>query len=293
MKNKSYLVVGGDSLVGYGLVNALTRRGHIVYSTTRRRDLVNDQRVYLDFENNEDFQVPQDVSYAYIVAAVTNYERCEKDPIAHTINVQLIPLLIDSLLSQGIFITFISTNSLFGGETPWPNEDAPHSPSIPYAIQKDHAERLIRTSAIALNAESRLNIVRLTKIMDFNVPPLPNWFDAWERGDTIHPFSDLIFSPMSIQFVSKALAVIGEQRVPGSLHLSGSENVSYVDFALALAKAKGIDPCLIKPTTATATGINIAYKPKFSGLGMLRTQAMTGIHSQKLVDVVNDIILRM
>lgn len=289
--NDSYLVVGGDSLVGQRLVHALIQRGKIVFSTTRRRDSVNARRVYLDFESNVDFEIPRDVSYAFIVAAATNYDRCEKDPSAHKINVILIPQLIASLLSQGIFITFISTNSVFGGRIPWPHEEAPHSPSIPYALQKDQAEKLIRAYAAALNAELSLNIVRLTKVLDPSVPPLPNWFESWMHGETVYPFSDLIFAPLSIQFVGEALATIGEQRVPGDLHLSGADNISYVDFALSLAKAKNINPHLVVPTTATAKGIKIAFKPNFSGLGMQRTQALTGLSPQKLADVVSDLII--
>ena len=289
MRNESYLVVGGDSLVGGGLVQALARRGNHVYASTRREAFVDNRRVFLDFETDETFKAPHDVGYAFIVAAATNYDRCEKDPLAHKINVELIPQLITSLLETGIFVTFVSTNSVFGGERPWPHEEDPHAPGIAYAVQKDEAEKVIRAVAKALKAEQRLNIVRLTKILDRNTSPLPNWFEAWQRGETVQPFSDLIFAPMSVQFVSEALAAIGEKRVPGELHLSGAENVSYVDFASALGRVKGIDPRLIAPTTANAKGVHIAYKPRFSGLGMQRTTAMTGIHPQTLIDVVSDL----
>ncbi len=290
MRNESYLVVGGDSLVGGGLLQALARRGHHVYASTRRRDSLEDRRIFLDFESDEAFKAPQDVGYVFIVAAATNYDRCEKDPLAHKINVELIPRLIASLLEQGLFVTFISTNSVFGGERPWPHEEDPHAPGIAYAVQKDDAEKVVRASAKALKAEQRLNIVRLTKILDRNTSPLPNWFEAWQRGESVQPFSDLIFAPMSVQFVGEALAAFGEQRVPGDLHLSGADNVSYVEFASALATAKGIDPRLIAATTATAKGIHIAYKPRFSGLGMKRTTALTGVHPQTLTDVVSDLL---
>ena len=290
MRNDSYLVVGGDSLVGGELLRALVRRGHHTYASTRRRNSVDDRRVYLDFESEGVFRAPKDVGYAFIVAAATNYDRCEKVPLAHKINVELIPRLIVSLLKQGLFVTFISTNSVFGGESPWPHEEDPHAPTIAYSSQKDEAEKVIRTSAKALKVEKRLNIVRLTKILDRNTSPLPNWYEAWQRGEVVQPFSDLIFAPMSVQFVGEALATLGEQSVPGDLHLSGAENVSYVDFALALAMAKGIDPRLIAPTTATAKGIHIAYKPRFSGLGMQRTTALTGVHPQTLAGVVRDLL---
>jgi dTDP-4-dehydrorhamnose reductase len=94
---------------------------------------------------------------------------------------------------------------------------------------------------------------------------------------------------MSVQFVGEALATVGEKRVSGNLHLSGAENISYVDLAMALAARLGINPSLIQPTSATAKGIHIAFKPRFSGLGMERTTRLTGVCPQNLEAVVADI----
>ncbi len=286
----SYLVVGGDSLVGGGLLHALERRGQTAYASTRRRETVDDRRIFLDFESDAPFIAPQDVGYAYIVAAATNYDRCENDPLAHKINVELTPNLIASLLEQGVFVTFISTNSVFGGERPWPHEDDPHAPGIAYARQKHDAENVVLEKARQLGAEKRLNIVRLTKILDRSTSPLPAWFSAWQRGEAIQPFADLIFAPMSVQFVGEALATIGDKRVSGNLHLSGAENVSYVAFANALAAKVGFGADLIAPSTATEKGIHIAFKPTYSGLGMQRTTALTGVRPQTLSEVVSDLL---
>ncbi len=288
--NRDFLVVGGDSLVGAALFKAIGSRGHSVFATTRRYDTVDNRRVYLDFEDKKKFCPPPSVGYVFIVAAATNYGRCENDPLAHSINVVLIPGLIASLLEQGHFVTFISTNSLFGGERPWPHEDAPHAPGIAYARQKSDAEWSIKAEARRLRAESRLNIVRLTKILSRSTPPLPEWFACWNHGEAVHPFSDLIFSPMSVRFVSEALAVIGEKRIPGDLHLSGAENVSYVDLAIRLADKMGVDSQQIIPTTATERNVHIPFKPAYSGLGMQRTTLMSGILPQTLDEVVSDLV---
>lgn len=119
----AFLIVGGDSLVGGALFETLKRRGRRALASTRRTDSRGSDWFYLDFEEPGSFSAPSGASYAYIVAAATDYSRCEKDPLAHQINVEFIPLLIASLLEQGLFVTFISTNSVFGGERPWPGED--------------------------------------------------------------------------------------------------------------------------------------------------------------------------
>ena len=64
--NCAYLVVGGDSLVGEGLLYALEERGHRAYSTTRRIDTLNSRRVKLDFEKFEEFIPPSDVDLIFV-----------------------------------------------------------------------------------------------------------------------------------------------------------------------------------------------------------------------------------
>ncbi|MGQ0683673.1 sugar nucleotide-binding protein [Bradyrhizobium sp.] len=290
---QTFLVVGGDSLVGGGVVDALQRRSHPVFASTRRRNTLNPRRVFLDFESDRPFLAPVAVNYVFLIAAATNYDRCEKDPLAKVINAELIPRAVASLLEQGVFVTFISTNAVFGGDRPWPHEDDPHAPGIAYSQQKSEAESIIRAAAEQLGTCDRLNIVRLTKIMNTGVSPLPAWFAAWKRGEPVEPFSDLIFAPISIRFVGEALATIGERHIAGNLHLSGADNVTYVELAHALARRLGVDADLIRPTTSVEKGVNIPFKPRFSGLGMTRTTELSGIRPQPLDHLVDDLIADM
>lgn len=287
-----FLVVGADSLVGGGLVRALEARGHRAFASTRRSATVNHRRIYLDYDDADVPALPAGVDYVFLIAAATNYERCESDPAAWRTNVESIPRLAGVLLQRGVFVTFISTNSVFGGERPWPNEDDPQAPGIAYARHKAEGEKAIRAVAKRLGAEERLNIVRLTKILGRETSPLPAWFAAWQRGQVVQPFADLIFAPMSVRFVGDALATIGERRVAGNLHLSGADNVSYVDLANALAAKLGVDSSLIAPTTATEKGVHILFKPRYSGIGMRRTRELTGLAPQPLAGVVADLMTR-
>lgn len=288
--NKAFLVVGGDSLVGGHLFSSLIKHGHKAYATTRRKDSLSDQRVYLDFEDYASFEPPADVDYVYIVAAATNYDRCETDPLAHRINVELIPAFIKHLLKKNLFTMYVSTNSVFGGERPWPLENDPHDPQIAYAIQKHDSEKIAVGYAEELGQKDNFGIVRLTKILGADTSPLPSWFEAWGKNEMVTPFADLIFAPMSAQYVGAALVTLGEKRVPGCLHLSGAENVDYVRLAQTFAREMGVSQDLIEPTTATEKGIHIAFKPTYSGLGMERTTRLTGVKPQPLEDVVKDVL---
>ena len=286
----SFLVVGGDSLVGGGVTAALRRRGlpHVV--STRRAATTSSERVFLDFASDVPFTAPAGIDYALVIAAATNYDRCETDPRARVTNVEMIPRVIGSLLAQGLFVSFISTNSVFGGERPWPEEDAPHAPVIAYARQKSEGEAAVRAAAEGCSGLHRLNIVRLTKILDASVSPIPAWLAAWDRGQRIKAFSDFTFAPMSVKFVGEALATIGETRIAGNLHLSGAENITYVDFARTLAEQLGVVPELVEVTTANEMGVNIPFKPRYSGLGMTRTTQLTRIQPQHLDAVIGDIV---
>jgi dTDP-4-dehydrorhamnose reductase len=287
--NKSFLVVGGDSLIGTALIKSLEERSHVVFSTTRRQKTLGANRVFLDFESNVPFYPPKTVDYAFIVAAATNCYQCETDSLAQRINEELIPRFIISLLEQGIFVTFISTNAVFDGKHPWPQEDDPHGPNMAYAKQKSDAETTISLAATQLGSEDRLGIVRITKTFGKNTPPLPDWVLAWNQREIVHPFSDLIIAPISVSFVGNSLARIAEKRISGNFHLSGAENINYADLAFSLAEKLGTSKDLIMSTTAKEKNVQPVFKVQYSGLGMNRTSSLTGIMPQTLGEVTSDL----
>jgi len=289
--DEQILVVGADSFLGEKLINVLEKQHRYVVGTTRRKDTLSDNRVFLDlFEENLNFKAPQGTTYAYLLAGIVNYGKCETDPRAWEVNVDKMTRLAAQLLEQGIFVTFISTNTVFGGERPWCHEDDPHTPEFAYAKHKAAAELSIRAEAEKLDALDLLNVVRLTKILGVNTSPLPDWFSQLHQGKALNPFTDLIIAPMSLRYTAESLAEIGRHRLSGNLHLSGSENINYDDLAQALVTALGSTSTLITPTTATKMKVEIPFKPKFSGIGMERTTEFTGIKPQDLDAVVADVV---
>ncbi len=86
------------------------------------------------------------------------------------------------------------------------------------------------------------------------------------------------------------MPILGEKPLAVTYQRSGAENISYVDLASALAAKMGVDPVLLAPTTASEKGVHIAFKPRYSGLGMRRTTEITGVRPQPLADVVSDLL---
>ena len=70
--------------------------------------------VYFDFTDPTSFENAKGYEHAFVVAAATNYERCETDSY-RVINVELIPNAIITMMSYGVFCSYISTNAVFGG----------------------------------------------------------------------------------------------------------------------------------------------------------------------------------
>ncbi|GAB6039368.1 hypothetical protein JCM17961_00410 [Endothiovibrio diazotrophicus] len=288
-----FLIVGADGFVGSALMKALAVKGHEVYGTTRRADTTGGRRLFLDIEDYDSLVIPPGVDYAYITAAISNYEQCESDGRAYDFNVRVLPRLVEKLVGAGVFVTFISSNTVFGGETPWPEEDAEHVPNFSYARQKADGERALRELLSDAGRGEDFNVVRLTKVLGRDTSPLPGWRAAWRKGEAVEPFSDLIFSPVSRAYVAHSLLTIGELRIAGNFHLSGADNVSYVDLAKAMAEKGGVDERLIVPTTSTEKGVRLAFSPTYSGLSMARTTRLTGLAPQTLHSVVDDLYREM
>jgi len=282
------LVVGADSLVGTATAQAYRDLGRPVYGTTRRRENVSQERLFLDLVDPAAFSAPPDVDTAILCAAITPYGKCETDPAAFEVNVHGPARLASTLAAAGIFVVYLSSNTVFGGNRAFCNEDDPLSPGFPYAQQKAEAERAL-AEALREHPQSWC-IVRLTKVLAPHIPPLPDWRHDLAEGRPIHPFSDLIFAPISRQFAARSLIRIADARLSGRFHLSGKENLSYADFAIQTVAAMGLPSQLVQPTTAVAAGVKIAFQPRFSALGMALTQAQLDIAPQPAHSVIADLL---
>jgi dTDP-4-dehydrorhamnose reductase len=108
-----------------------------------------------------------------------------------------------------------------------------------------------------------------------------------ESGGIIAPFSDLVFAPVSLGYAAAGLARVALAGVGGRFHLSGEENLSYEEFARRWCAALGYPASRVKPTTSAEAGVAIPFKPRYSALGMRRTERVLGLRPQSVSEVIS------
>jgi dTDP-4-dehydrorhamnose reductase len=281
------LVVGGDSAIGRALVARLERDGKAVVATSRRHESTGSSRVFLDLSQDmDDWQLPGPVSAAIICAGVTKIEECRRDPAltAH-INVDSVVKLINRLASAGAFTIYLSTNQVFDGSVPQRPPNDMLSPQTEYGRQKAEVERQIGN--LARNVGS---VVRLTKVLGPQSPLLQSWVNALRNAEVIHPFRDMVMSPVSLCFVITVLERLCERQLPGIFQVSSDEEVTYAHVAYYLAEKMELSRELVQPIDSTAAGIPRAAVPPHTSLDVERLRTELGLEPPSVWTTIDNAV---
>lgn len=227
----SVLVIGGDGLIGQALIAEFRASGQSFIATSRR----DTGGISLDLAKPEEWNIPSSIDSAVLCAAATNLAFCRDHPEeAKRINVTNTLKLAKKLSDQGVFVSFLSTNLVFDGNTPDVAPDASLSPRTIYGALKAEAERLIP------DLVEDFAIIRLSKVFTQNMPLLVNWRREFDEGRTVEAFADYRCSPIDIETTAKAIALITAGRRGGIWQLCPAEDVSYADIAAETAKRLGL-----------------------------------------------------
>lgn len=217
---------------------------------------------------NIDLQIPQKVDAAVLCAAVTGYDSAEHDPLSRHVNVTNTVRLARQLVDQGAFVVLLSTNAVFSGTQSSPAEASATDPVTAYGRQKAEAEAQLLSLTVSKASAGRLAIVRLTKVVSPGIQPFATWVEQLLAGKPIKPFSDLIFSPVSMTYVVTGLARLVQAREAGIHHCTGSVDMSYAEFAAELVAHLNLDLSLVEPVTSIQAGVTLPFRPAFAALGV-------------------------
>jgi dTDP-4-dehydrorhamnose reductase len=216
------------------------------------------QHPQLDLAASPDtWELAESYSIAFLCAGRTKLADCEAHPAETAlINLTRTTELAQKLWERGAFLVFLSTNLVFDGNKAFPTVEDTPNPTTAYGHQKAEAENILRELG------DRVAIVRLTKVVHPGLQLLVDWAAALRRREVVCPYSDMVFSPIPLRYVSHALPSIASRRTGGVIHLSAEADISYASVAHSLAKHLDAAPELVQPQPAPARS------PRFGTLRM-------------------------
>ena len=242
-------------------------RGHEVIVAGRKSS---DSIIEIDLATDQGvkFDMPHGVNLAIVAAGLTGFSAVARDPErSHAINVTNMQSLLTRICTQCPCM-YISTSAVFDGSVAYPDEAALPSPQSLYAQQKYCVENFLLD-----RYEESAIVVRLTKVIHQQLELVEHWKVALIKGRRVNPFSDLVVSPISREYLSHALLSIASAGARGVLHLSGQRDLSYADLCEYFCKLWKCSPELISSIPSHVRADSLALC-KFAALGMQRSAAL-------------------
>ncbi|WP_373840299.1 sugar nucleotide-binding protein [Methanospirillum sp.] len=283
--SEKYLIIGEDSQIG----SFFTRRySDISVGTTRRREKVSHRSsgIYLNLE--EDLSLwapPKGVTSAVIFTAVTSIEKCQRNPeYARFINVEKTKNLIDILHKNNIFIVFPSTNQVFNGTIPYQKVGDTPSPQTEYGKNKLEVENYLLINKI----ES--SIIRFSKIIPPDYPLFQTWITSLKQGESIHPFHDMVISPVSISFACMVIRILLEKKLTGIFQVSADDDISYANIAHDIGTKLGYNGSLIQPVSWKTSDIQLNHVPEHTTLDTTKLRNDLGIKIPDIRIIIDEIM---
>lgn len=248
------LITGASGYIGRPLFERLKAHGWEVVGTrlTCRKIPANDQAVAVDLRDRSrvrdlfDRHAPETIVH---LAALAVPAANEQNPrAAFESHIQITENVI-ACMPGGAHLVFLSTDKVFDGSDPCPNEESTPNPSGLYGQMKLLCERLIAERV------ERFHIFRLPTVHALGDPNSDSFIDrAIERlkaGDRVEAFDNVqrCFARHSetIEFLEHALT----DRQYGLYH-AGSRMMSYYDRVMRLCEESGIDGSRLRARTGKA-----------------------------------------
>jgi dTDP-4-dehydrorhamnose reductase len=284
MIDEMTLIVGADGMLGRHLSETQKVSGLNVFETSRRKSTLNPQREFLDLAGNiMDWKPPAFFSTAFLGAAVTSIKACDKAPTeTRVVNVDNTLRIAERLLEAGTFVLFPSSNLVFNGRQPFCPENTAFDPSCEYGRQKAEAEFML------LSAGRKTAIIRFSKIIHPMMEPIRGWIHDLRNGRKIHPFSDMILSPVPVNFAVSMIHKIGEMKLPGIWQISGNQDLSYAQVARHISHMIGANKALVQPISVHDALPRLdTLLPKHTTLKTHRIENEFGIRPPDVWEAIN------
>jgi dTDP-4-dehydrorhamnose reductase len=283
MEIERILVVGSNGLLGQKVAEQLVRgfNYHVTLTsieTAPVRELAAAPYLQADITNRKSVKdLVGTVNPDVIIncAAMTNVDACETErEIAWKINVGGVEHLIEAARKKPATIVHVSSDYVFDGKNgPYSEDDRPEPLSY-YGKSKLAGENALRTSGLPY-------FVARTMVLYGQAEGVKANFALWlvnslKDGQTVRIVDDQIGNPTLVDDLAFGLIRAVEMQRTGIYNIAGRDIVSRFDFAVALAKAFGLDASLIQPIKTSQLN-QPAARPLRSGLITLKAEVDLGL----------------
>ncbi len=252
MKKENLLIIGSTGYVGSHLYEYYKSTNPYTLGSSRRKTL---EMSYCDlYQPSLDFldQVKIEYTSAIICAAIPNIAKCENDPketfaqnVLGTLN------LIRQLQLRGIKPVLFSSDIVFDGIDDLYTDQSKPNPINEYGIHKYFLEQL------APKLCDECLMIRLSKTYSVDIQDETFLHQLARRvynEEDIRAASDLIFNPIHIDDVIKAIDMLIQNKCRGLYNVTGTETTSWYMLAKQLAHAMGKDGQNITETSIDEFG---------------------------------------
>jgi len=280
------LIIGTDRGIGKALRADLLLKGHEVTGTTRVRENVRDDTLYLDLnEPTPTHSKLPKLDVAYFCAAMTKYEDCRKDELeARRVNAVNPSAIAKRLVESGARVVLLSTSAVLDCRIPRMTVDRPRSPVSAYGRTKAEAE----TAFLALGPKA--SVLRLTKVLTPETGKFPKWIGDLSKGLLIECADDFRFSPITLNDVVHTLVSIGGQQEGGIFHASAASDMSYADAAWHIADRINVPRQLVQGRSSRSLNIDADVVTAYTSLDATRLGRMFSFLPPDPRDVIDNVM---
>ena len=213
------LITGSTGFIGTYLVKNFTK------------DIITNLNHQNKYQRNG-FQLSKEVcrelniKSVILLGGITKFPLIRNNPdLAFDVNVTKLKKTIDNLLSLGIHITFISSESVFDGTRGFYSEEDETSPVFFYGYMK----QIIEDHLIKSKMHNLYSILRISKVYcpKFSSNSLISDHLKLLGKSCPYPIvDDLYTNPIDLETVCKAIYRISSKKLSGIFHLGGKDVVS-------------------------------------------------------------------
>lgn len=252
------LITGGNGLLGYKLVQLLSKQKDITTIATARRKIeqlpASVSFYELDITNAEQVRsVVSTVKPDVIIhtAAMTQVDQCETEKeLCWKSNVTAVENLIAASAENNVHLVHVSTDFIFDGSHGPLYETAIPKPVNYYGESKLAAEHAIQKSNISWAILRTVLVYGITP--DLSRSNIVLWVKKnLEDGKSIQVVNDQWRTPTLAEDLAMGCFLAAKQKATGIYHISGDEMMTPYDIAIRTAEFFKLDKSFIHATDST------------------------------------------